>query len=137
MNVIVFSIGFQAVAQKNTLILRIRSRIEELEKRFLKPSMLSWTRIEKWNMILRGNVGALRKKYELRRFRYSITVHYDVLIETICNLYGEFSDIAAHNINYPVSYDETSIIEMLTKFGITSDKSIKLTLYRAILRPIP
>ena len=39
MNLIVFFVAFQAEAEKSMLTLQVRSRIEELEKRFLGPYM--------------------------------------------------------------------------------------------------
>lgn len=114
MNIIVSSVGFQAILEKYLLILRVRSRIEELERCFLRSYMLSWSRFDKWNMILRGDIRDLKKKGELRRCRASIAV-----IETIVALYGELSDAAAHGITHPNNYDEASIVEMLNKFGIT------------------
>jgi len=87
-------------------------------------------------MILRGDMRDLRKKAELRRFRTSVTIDLEEFIETIVGLYGELSDLAAHNINYPISYDEASIIEMLNKFNIIPDRS-KIDAVQTILRPIP
>ncbi len=136
MNLFVFSVAFQVEAEKSVLILQVRSRIEELEKRFLKPWMLnSWTRYEKWDVILRGNIDRLRRKAELRRFRSTVTVDVEELIEVICDLYGEFSDLAARNVHYNVNYDETSVIEMLNKCKITPRSKIDAVLI--ILKPIP
>lgn len=131
-----FSVGFQAEREKSILILRVRSRIEELEKRFLKPYMLNWTRYEKWAQILFEPPSTLRKRAELIRFRNMITTSFDELISTICSLYGEFSDLAARSVTYPIAYDEISITQMLQNFGMVPDRS-KIDAVLSLLTPIP
>ena len=72
---------------------------------------------------------------ELIAFRQSVTMDISLFINTICNLYGDFSDAAAHKINFPVPYDRDSISRMFEDLGITPDES-KLSVVETVLEPI-
>ncbi|XP_065218520.1 uncharacterized protein LOC135844291 [Planococcus citri] len=125
-----------AEREKTILILRVRSRIEELEKRFLKPHILHYTRHQKWTHILTADVTTLRSSAELVRFRNLVTIGVNEFITVVCNLYGDFRDLAVRGIAYPISYNEDSVAEMLQKFGMVPDRS-KINAVITLLTPIP
>lgn len=101
-----------------------------------KCILISLTRYNKWDLILRGNVNRLRKKGELQRFRSLLTADLGELTETIVDLYDEFSDVAAHNNHYSVQYDEAMVTVMLFNCNITSDQT-QIDAVISISRPIP
>jgi len=65
-----------------------------------------------------------------------ITVSHAALVDTICDLYGDFSDFAAHKIVFPISHDRNAIIQMFTDVGMTPDE-LKINSVEIILKPIP
>lgn len=97
--------------------------------------MRSGTRYNKWRNILCSPAQNLRNSAELLQFRTLITMDQNSFISTICDLYGDFSDIAAHKILFPIAYDRNSITQMFQDVGLTPDGA-KIDSIVAILTPI-
>lgn len=129
-------VGFQNERNKTTLILKVRSRIEELERKFLTRQMLdTYSRREKWDNILNKQTRFFRRNIELQQFRASVTIANDVFINTVVLLYGDFSDIAAHMVFYPIPHTRDAIKQMFEDLGITADHA-KVRIVETILQPI-
>lgn len=97
--------------------------------------MRNETRQNKWRNILFTFAGNLKNSAELLQFCSMIT-NPNSLIDTICDLYGDFSDVAAHKVLFPISYDRNSITQMFTDVGMTPDEA-KINAVEIILTPIP
>ena len=121
---------------KVILIFKVRSRIEELEKKFLPPHRRNDNRYNKWTAILRDPPATLRHSEDLIQFRAMIAFDYGTFISTICSIYGDFSDTAAHKVNFPIAYDTASITQLFNDIGMTPDQS-KIRTVEVILTPIP
>ena len=136
MNVIVFSVKFQEERNKIILILKVRSRIEELEKKFLTLYMLNNdTRRQKWDTILNHQGRRYRNNRELQEFRASITIPFDIFIDTVVSVYGDFSDIAAHKVLFSVPYTRSAIEQMFRDIGIVPDVA-KVRTIETLMTPI-
>ncbi len=93
-------------------ILRVRSRIEELEQMFVPKDYQSKSRVNKWKDILTSEEECYVDNIELMAFQKHVTVKPEVFANTVAALYGNFSNQAAHKILFPIDYDIKSIEQM-------------------------
>lgn len=93
-------------------------------------------RYRKWNDILRAPISTLRHGADLSTFRARITIPFQSFIATIVDLYGDFSDAAAHKVLFPIAYNAASISQMFSDLGMMADHR-KIDVVEAILTPIP
>ncbi len=99
--------------EKSLFILRVRSRIEELENKFIAKDQRNKNIEQKWKVILTSKDLCYTSNIELIEFRKGATVNWNNW-----NFYGYFSDKAAHKIMLPVNYDIESIIKMFQDLGL-------------------
>lgn len=70
-----------------------------------------------------------------RRIVADMRLPIPLFIDTIMELYGEFSDAAAHNVRLPTTVDESTIMEMLTYLRLVPDYD-RVKTVEALLKPI-
>lgn len=59
-----------------------------------------------------------------------------MFIKTVTDLYGDFSDAAAHKVLFSVHFDRAFIEQMFADIGIVADEA-KIVTVEAIMTPIP
>jgi len=133
-------VELQEDRDKILLVLKLCSRIEELEKILLPSVYHDKDHRAKWGKIvlddkdrtyfLRDDVQNFRKgiadlKMDKHRF-----------VDNVVQLYSDLSNIAAHKIFFPIPFDHASVEEMYSNLGITPDEN-KIRATIAILKPIP
>ena len=124
MNVIVFCAGFQVHLRKYVLLLHVRTRIEELEAKFLDPEKTKGkTRRQKWKIIFEGRIQELKLPGELELLRQRVPKESRAgFIDTVVDLCRKCSSIAAHDVHYQSKWDEDVVRQMLTVAGIAPDE---------------
>lgn len=103
----------------------MRSRIEELEKKFFRYPNKN-IRQKKWRKIMNldKDDGDLIPMPELDMLRERIQPsRREGFVKMITLLYGDFSDVAAHNVRCGFKYDRNSVKQMLGNLNILPDES--------------
>lgn len=119
------------------MIQKVRSEINVLERKFVRPQIRNDTRKNKWTEILKSTSQFYTSNVELNQFRARITVDHDVFIKTICEIYGDSSEKSGPEVSFAVLYNRKSIENMfIDDIGIIPNDA-RVETVEALLNPIP
>ena len=104
----------------------IRSRIEDLQFKKLWPNgvVKPSSRRTAFKEILTSQKEEFLNTENVRAFRTAFEksgLSVDLFLDTLMDLYGEFSDNAAHNVRFPKVLKRDYIYDMLNDLGVTPD----------------
>ena len=131
---------FQEAATQKLLILAIRSRIEDLQFKKLWPRGVpkASSRRDAFKEILTSQEQKFLNSENVTSFRKAfqqLGVSVDLFVDTIIDLYGEFSDNAVHNVRFPKELKREYIYELLIDLGVTPDDD-RVLCVELIMKPL-